>query len=145
MRDEVIAKSNLRACMRAESWQDAVRAAGSVLLEAGSIEPAYIDAMVAAVVELGPYMAIMPGLAIAHAAPGKFILKNDIALINLASPVNFGSENDPISVLLCQSCLDSKSHLASMRRAALVLAGEGVVEKLAAAKTADELYAIMNA
>ena len=145
MRDEVIAKSNLRALLQAGSWQDAVRAAGSVLLEAGSIEPAYIDAMVAAVVELGPYMAIMPGLAIAHAAPGKHILKNDIALINLAAPVRFGSENDPISVLLCLSCLDSKSHLASMRRAAEVIAEDGVVEKLIAAKTVDELYDIMNA
>lgn len=145
MRDEVIAKSNMRTGMQAADWQGAVRAAGSVLLEAGSIEPAYIDAMVAAVVELGPYMAIMPGLAIAHAAPGKFIKKNDVALINLAAPVRFGSDNDPIFVLLCLSCLDSKSHLDSMRRVAEVIAEDGVVEKLAAAKTADELYAIMHA
>lgn len=146
MADEIISIKKIKARVPADSWELAVRSAGEILLAEGSIQEKYITGMIDAVHALGPYMVIMPGLAIAHAAPGEDsgVLKNDVALISLAQPVRFGSPNDPVSVVLCLSCTDHESHLASMRRVAKVIAADGVVEQLANAATDEEMYAIMN-
>ena len=51
----------------AGSWEEAVRLAGGLLERQGHIDPSYTEAMVNMVKELGPYIVIMPGVALAHA------------------------------------------------------------------------------
>ena len=53
--------------------------------------------MINAVEELGPYIVIIPHIAIAHARPSDNVLKNGISLITLKEPVEFGNkDNDPV-------------------------------------------------
>lgn len=80
--------------------------------------------MIQSVRELGPYIVIMPGFALAHAAPCEEVLKSDVALITLESPVEFGSPNDPVSVVLCLGCTDSTSHLDTLSGIAETLLAE---------------------
>ena len=99
MREEVIPLSNFRVGVKAETWQEAVQAAGQVLLDCGSITQQYIDEMIQAVYDLGPYMVLMPGFALAHAEPSPAVLKDDMSLILLDKPVEFHSENDPVTIV----------------------------------------------
>ena len=46
--------------------------------------------------------------ALAHEAPCEDVVKSDMALITLDTPVEFGSPNDPVSVLLCLGCTDTE-------------------------------------
>ena len=140
----IIAKENLRAGLKAADWREAVRLAGGVLEEAGSITNEYTESMIKAVEDLGPYIVIMPGFAIAHAAPSPAVHKEDLALITLAEPVSFGSPNDPVSLMLCVACVDRESHVRALSAVAEVLCGDGIMEKLAAATSADELEAILG-
>jgi len=142
--ESIIAKENMRVRQDAADWKDAIRLAGAVLEEKGSITSAYTDAMIAAVEELGPYMVIMPGFAIAHAAPCPAVLKEDLALITLAEPVCFGSPNDPVTTILCVACIDRDSHMRALQTVAEALCGDGVMEKLAAAQTVEELHAALH-
>ncbi|MDD3404207.1 MAG: PTS sugar transporter subunit IIA, partial [Hespellia sp.] len=50
-------------------WKEAIRLVAQPLLENGCIEERYIDAMIRNVIENGPYIIIMPGLAMPHARP----------------------------------------------------------------------------
>lgn len=84
--DDLIRKENIQVGVDVASWQDAVRSVGSLLLQAGSITNQYIEEMIQAVVELGPYMVLMPGFALAHAAPSAAVLRDDISLITLKTP-----------------------------------------------------------
>ena len=137
---EMIPRDNMRVGAEAQTWQDAVRKAGGPLLEAGSITPQYIEEMIHAVIDLGPYMVLMPGFALAHAAPSAAVLKNDISLITLKSPVNFGSaENDPVRVVLCICCTDRETHREVLKRAAKMILKEGMVDAIAAAPDVDAL------
>jgi len=43
--------------------------AGAFLVDTDAVFPSYVDAMVRAVEELGPYMVVAPGIALAHARP----------------------------------------------------------------------------
>ncbi|MEM4005958.1 MAG: PTS sugar transporter subunit IIA, partial [Desulfurococcaceae archaeon] len=51
------------------NWIEATKLSGILLLKDGCIEEGYIERMVETCRELGPYIAIMPGLAIPHARP----------------------------------------------------------------------------
>lgn len=54
---------------KVKDWKEAVRLSGELLLRDGCIEPRYIDGMIKTCEELGPYIAICPGVAIPHARP----------------------------------------------------------------------------
>ena len=56
MREEIIPIENFRVGVKADTWQDAVRAAGQVLIDRGSIKKDYVDEMIQAVYDLGPYV-----------------------------------------------------------------------------------------
>lgn len=122
--DKILNKSHIRIKEKAADWEEAIRKAGAVLVEAGSIRPAYVEKMIQSVRELGPYIVIMPGFALAHAAPCEEVLKSDVALITLETPVEFGSPNDPVSVVLCLGCTDSTSHLDTLSGIAETLLAE---------------------
>ena len=144
MREELIPLSNFRVGVKAETWQEAVQAAGQVLLECGSITQKYIDDMVQAVYDLGPYMVLMPKFALAHAEPSPAVLKDDMSLILLDKPVDFHSENGPVSIVLCVACVTRESHREALIRVAAALMDDGIYDHLAAAKTVEEAYAILH-
>lgn len=140
----IIEKEKMRVGLHAKDWQEAITLAGSVLEEAGSITHEYTQSMIQAVKELGPYMVIMPGFAIAHAAPSPAVHKEDLALITLAEPVSFGSPNDPVNLILCVACIDRESHVRALQNVAEVLCGDGVMEKLAQAQSVEEMASILG-
>ncbi len=142
--EAIIKKENMRVKLPAGDWQEAIRQVGTVLKEAGSITDGYINAMIEAVKEYGPYIVIMPGFALAHAAPCEAVLHEDMALITLEEPVCFGSANDPVSVMLCVACVDQDSHIRALQKVALALGEEDIFGKMAAAETVDELYGILH-
>ena len=100
--------------------------------------------MVKAVEDLGPYIVIMPGFAIAHAAPSTAVHKEDLALVTLSQPVSFGSPNDPVRLILCVACIDRESHVRALSAVAEALSSDGVMEKLTNAASVDEMDRILN-
>ena len=106
---EILSIDHILTGVKAETWQQAVEAAGQILVDQGSITPQYIENMIRAVNDLGPYMVLMPHFALAHAAPCPAVLHDDMSLIILDEPVSFGSPNDPVKVILCLACTDKES------------------------------------
>lgn len=140
----ILNESHIRIREDAEDWEGAIRKAGDVLVQAGSIKPAYINKMIRSVKELGPYIVIMPGFALAHAAPCEDVVKSDIALITLKNPVSFESPNDPVSVVLCLGCTDSSSHLDMLSAIAELLMEEGRIPEIAKAGSAKEVIEVLT-
>ena len=121
-----------------------MRLAGGILEKAGSISPKYTQAMVDAVREMGPYMAILPNFALAHAAPSDDVFCDDFSLIILKEPVNFGSANDPIYVILAFCSTDGKSHMGALNKIAKLLMQDNTVERLIKASTVEEVSGILE-
>jgi PTS system ascorbate-specific IIA component len=141
---QIISKDNLAVKVPVTDWKDAVRAAGCLLEAAGSATGEYTEAMVAAVEELGPYIVIMPKFALAHAAPSEAVIKNDASLVTLKDPVYFGTENDPVYVVLGICCTDRESHREMMKRIARMIVREGTVDRIASAGTVGEILAVLE-
>ena len=114
-------------------WRQAVRAGGELLVKAGICEVRYVDAMVKAVEEMGPYMVLAPGLALAHARPEDGVKKIGMSIITLSTPVEFGSEsNDPVKLVISFGGVDNKSHIGMLQELAMFLiepANQSLLEK----------------
>src|ERR1700742_2473699 len=128
----------------AEDWRAAVRAAGVVLADAGFAEPEYADEMIRMIEEHGPYVVIAPGLALAHARPGPAVVRDGIAVVTLANPVDFGHPyNDPVSVVVALAVATSDAQIALVAELANVFNDSTAITDLAAAGSVDDVRRIL--
>ncbi|HEY1530736.1 MAG TPA: PTS sugar transporter subunit IIA [Galbitalea sp.] len=131
--------------VEAPDWQGAVRAAGAALAAAGFAKPSYADEMVRMIDEHGPYVVIAPGLALAHARPGPEVLKVGIAVVTLATPINFGHPyNDPVSVVLALATDASDAHVTLVAELANLFNDSSMIPELAAATTVEEVQKLFG-
>jgi len=127
------------------NWEEAVRAGGALLVASGKVEERYVDAMVNAVNELGPYMVLAPGLALAHSRPEDGVKEVCMSIINLATPVEFGSqENDPVYVIISFGGVDHESHIGMLQELARFLLDEENQKFLREATSASEMLNAFN-
>lgn len=127
------------------SWQDAVRAAGAALTAAGIARPAYADEMIRMIDEHGPYVVIAPGLALAHARPGPEVLKDGLAVVTLATAINFGHPyNDPVSVVLALAVGSPDAHVALVAELANLFNDSSAIADLTAATTVAEVQRLFE-
>lgn len=129
----------------AADWRDAVHLAGAALAAAGITRAGYGDEMVRMIEENGPYVVIAPGLALAHARPGPEVLGDGLAVVTLATPVDFGHPyNDPVSVVLGLAVATADAHIALVAELANVFNDSKAIERLAAATSVAEVQRIMS-
>ena len=65
-------------------------------------------------------------------------------MITLRSPVEFGSANDPVRVVMCLACIDKNSHIEKLKSIAFKLMSKDIIEKMAECKDEKELYNLIN-
>jgi PTS system ascorbate-specific IIA component len=141
MLSEYLKKDYITVQAQAAEWRRAVEISGEKLISHGIIEERYIQGMISAVEKLGPYIAIAPGIAIAHARPEDGVISHGIAVTTLIKPVDFGhAENDPIQVIVTLAATDHDSHIDSMGELMDVL--EAHLDDIAAAETPDAVYGV---
>ncbi len=113
----------LQVGVAATDWTDAISAAGQLLIDAGHVKPEYTTAMIRVVEELGPYIVLIEGFALAHAAPGDLVHQNGISLVVLEKPVDFGS-GKMVTCVFAMAAKDHDSHIDSLGRMAELLSDE---------------------
>jgi PTS system ascorbate-specific IIA component len=120
----------------ATDWRSALTFAGEALVASGVTTAAYTAEMIAAVEELGPYIVIAPGLALAHSRPSPAVLRAGLSWVSLETPIEFGhAVNDPVSLVIGLAAPDHESHIEVMSALAGVLADDDRMKALAAADT----------
>jgi PTS system ascorbate-specific IIA component len=135
----------VRAGVHCEGWREAVRVAGGLLVETGAATERYVDAIVGAVEELGPYIVLAPGIAIAHARPEDGAVAVGFALARLAEPVAFGSRsNDPVDLVFAFASPDKDQHIAALSTLADFIESGSNLERMRGARTDDALYDVIR-
>jgi PTS system ascorbate-specific IIA component len=122
---EMIAGDAIRIGVPASDWRAAVRASGDALVASGATEPAYTDEMIATVEQLGPYIVIAPGIALAHARPSAAVHRAGISIVTLAGAVPFGHrQNDPVHLVVGLAAPDDEGHVTALATLAEFLADD---------------------
>lgn len=120
--------------------EEAVRLAAKPLVEEGDISEEYVESILVELEDIGPYMAIMPGVVIAHSRPGEYVKKECASMMTLSEPVKFGHEtNDPIEIIFVIAAKENNGHLDALQDLARVLINEESVNKIKNAKRAEEI------
>lgn len=114
-----------------EDWEDAVRKVLQLLVKNGAIQSSYIDAAVAIVEKLGPYIVLAPGIALAHARPDDGVNFAALSLITLQQPVEFGNpDNDPVHLVFGLASTGNEKHIELIRMLAEFLDSEQRISAL---------------
>lgn len=145
MLEKYLTEGVIKVNVKAANWEEAVRTGGELLVNAHKCQPEYVDAMVRTVRELGPYMVLAPGLALAHARPEDGTLAVGLSLITLAEPVEFGSKvNDPVKIVISFCAVDKEGHVEVLKALAEFLRVEENQTILKNAATVDELLVALG-
>lgn len=127
------------------SWQVAVQACGQMLVEDGIASSEFAEKMILVCEELGPYIAIAPGIAIPHARPEDGARSFGLSLLVVKQGVEFGSHNDPVYLVLSFATPDKQSHLEFLRQLATILQdAEGVTRDVIEKHTPVEVQSYLK-
>ena len=128
-----------------ESWQDSIYGSAAPLLEDGTLENAYLDAIIQNVNEYGPYFIILPDVAMPHSTLGGVgVNKNAIGFCKCKEPVVFdpNDESKNARLFFTLAAVDNEEHLQNMVKLSEMLLKDGIVEDLLAAETKEDLLDI---
>lgn len=122
--DELVATSQ-----NAETWQEAVKICGDLLVNVNKISANFIASMIDVVYEFGPYMILVPEIAFFHGKPGPDVFEPCLSLITLAEPVYFKDfNNQKITAAFGFGAVDNESHMQMLMQVAQLLQDEKFVD-----------------
>jgi PTS system ascorbate-specific IIA component len=142
--EKAFGKGSILLNQTAADWQGAVRLAGDGLVASGCTTSAYTDAMIATIMDLGPYVVIAPGLAMPHARPGDSVLHTGMSLVTLAEPVDFGSSHDPVQVVFALAARDHDKHLELLSEFAGKASDKEFVNSLLSCQTEAQIRTLIH-
>lgn len=112
---DLLTEQSVALKVKAKNWEEVVRAGGKIMVDNDFIEERYTEAMVNTVKQMGPYIVIVPGIAMPHARPEDGAKKVGMAIVTLEKPVEFGNaENDPVTVAVFLCAVDKVTHLRAL-------------------------------
>ncbi len=137
--DEMLRPNLVRIGVSVDTWEEAIKEAGSLLVTDGAVEPRFIDAMIDFAREFKAYIVVAKNFAMPHARPEDGVLKASMALITLKEPVYFGHpDNDPVSAVLALACENYDHHIEALSELAESLLREEVIPGIILATTEEE-------
>lgn len=141
----IVDRENIRLKVKVDSWDKAVREAGNLLVNSGKIKDSYVDHMIESVTIFGPYMVIIPHVAIAHARPDENVLEAGVSLITLKKPVEFGNrDNDPVDIIIAFAAKSNTGHLNTITKLSQFLENEQCLNEIRNTQDIDLAYQLIN-
>lgn len=127
------------------TWQEAIRECCKPLEADGTVDPIYADEIIACVEKHGPYIVLMPGVAMPHSTENaEGCHATAIGFMHCATPVHF-DENDPekdVQVFFTICDTDPDAHLKNIQNLVALLSNEEAVAKLLVATKPEDLLEI---
>ena len=137
---ELLALSSIRLDATAADRDDAIRQAGAALVEAGAVDPSYVDAMLERENSVSTFVG--EGVAIPHGTlAGKDAVKDD-AIVVLRFPDGVDWDGNEVSVAVGIAARGN-GHIALLSQLATVLLDPDKAEALRGATTADRVYELL--
>ena len=137
---ELLAPASIRLDAAAADRDDAIRQTGAALVEAGAVDPSYVDAMLERENSVSTFVG--EGVAIPHGTlAGKDAVKDD-AIVVLRFPDGVDWDGNPVSVAVGIAA-KGNGHIALLSQLATVLLDPDKAAALRAATTPDQVYELL--
>jgi PTS system mannitol-specific IIA component len=137
---DLLAPASIRLDARAADRDDAIRQAGAALVEAGAVDPSYVDAMLERENSVSTFVG--EGVAIPHGTlAGKDAVKDD-AIVVLRFPDGVDWDGNPVSVAVGIAA-KGNGHIALLSQLATVLLDPEKAAALRGATTPEQVYELL--
>ena len=139
---DILTLSQIKVPGSAGSKDEAIREAGEILVDAGAVSPAYVDAMFEREKSVSTYMGNY--LAIPHGTneAKDTITRSALSVVRYESPIDWDGNEVRFAVGIAGV---NNAHLDILGKIALVFADSDEVDRLISARTAEEVYDVLNA
>ncbi|GAA0176692.1 BglG family transcription antiterminator [Clostridium sediminicola] len=136
---QLIKNEYVQCIENTESWRDAIAHVSLPLLEDGSINEEYVDAMIMNVEAYGSYSYIAPGVFLAHAKPEDGVNRLSMSIMTIKEGVQF-PENKIVKLLIVLSPIDNKGHFEALKDVFHLCVNEDNIKKITKASNDDMVY-----
>lgn len=126
-------------------WRDSIRECCKPLEADGTVDPVYAEEIIACVEKHGPYIVLIPGVAMPHSTENaKGCNGTAIGFMRCSEAVHFeeGNEEKDAQIFFTLCSTNQEEHFANMQRLYAILTDDAVVERLRAATSPGDLLAI---
>lgn len=129
------------------NWDEAISASCQPLIDDGTIEPVYVEAIIDCVHKYGPYIVIAPNIAMPHSTEGaEGVNGTAICFMKVEQAVQFDLEDrekDARLFFTLASC-NHEQHLENMMKLSEMLMNDDLVEELLQVTSAKDLLALQE-
>lgn len=132
-----------------ESWEDAINLSCQKLKENQYISEQYIEEIIQSVKKYGPYIVIMPNVAIPHAEGNdESVFKSGISFTKFNQAVTFydekKAEEKPALLFFTLAAKNADEHLENIMNLTDLCSDEVLLEKLMATDTLEDFNDLLN-
>ncbi|MBH0231362.1 PTS sugar transporter subunit IIA [Halobacillus yeomjeoni] len=136
-------EGNIRFLSSVDSWEQGIQEAAAPLLDNGSITSGYIDDMIESVHENGPYIVIVPGVAMPHAKNNGTVNKTGVSYLKLDEPVLFPKDKE-VKTFFVLAAEDSDGHLDLISDLSSILIEDETKDQLEEADSEERVLEVIN-
>jgi mannitol operon transcriptional antiterminator len=141
----LLTERHVQARIVAQSPDEVIEACGAPLVQSGAVEPRYVEAMKSSLRVNGPYMVIVPGVALLHARPDDGVNELCISMATLAEPVAFGHKNnDPVRLAIAFGAVDHQSHIEALQDVVRLLSNAAALDEICQADTPTQILRVLQ-
>jgi PTS system mannitol-specific IIA component len=139
---DVLTKSQVKVPGTARSKDEAIREAGEILVDAGAVDPEYIDAMYDRERSVSTYMGNF--LAIPHGTNESkdSIKRSALSVIKYDQPIDWDGNEVRFALGIAGY---QGGHMDILSKIAILFSDMDEVDKLLAAKSAEDVFQLLNA
>src|SRR6478735_4903606 len=139
---DILSVSQIKVPGSATSKDEAIREAGQILVDAGAVTPAYVDAMFEREKSISTYMGNF--LAIPHGTnEAKDAIKaSALSVVRYDPPIDWDGNEVRFAVGIAGV---NNGHLEILGKIAVIFSDMDEVDKMIAAGSAEDVYALLNA
>ncbi len=139
---DILSVSQIKVPGTATSKDEAIREAGQILVDTGAVTPAYVDAMFEREKSVSTYMGNY--LAIPHGTneAKDEITASALSVVRYDSPIDWDGNDTRFVVGIAGY---EGGHLEILGKIAVIFSDTDEVDKMIAAGSAEEVFALLNA
>lgn len=131
----------------ANDWKEAIKLSCIPLIETGYCTDEYVSLIIKCVEELGPYIVLVPGLAMPHSTvSAQGVNKSAISFAQFEKPVVFHDketgEDKTANSFFVLCAKEPNEHMENMRKLFTILSDENILNEVFKAKTNEDLLKI---
>lgn len=134
-----ILNGQIQVVESAENWEKAIETAAQPLIKNVKIKYGYVENIIKNIKELGPYIILLPGVAMPHARPDENVIESSLSLLKINKGVSFSEDTEDVKLMFVLAAKDSNSHIDIIEQLTELLGDDEKIERLMNAETVEEV------